>query len=189
MADLSLIRAGAFDALHAVSLACPAASLRPLPPMARFVFRGRPEAVEAAGSAFGVTLPQTVCRAASDGERAALWLGPDEWLLLAPEQAAPGIEDRLTTALAGLPHSLVAVGHRNTALEISGPRAAPVLNAGCPLDLDLASFPVGMCTRTILAKAEIVLWRTAPETFHIEVWRSFAAFVWRFLEVARREFG
>jgi sarcosine oxidase subunit gamma len=25
----------------------------------------------------------------------------------------------------------------------------------------------------VLAKAEIVLWRTAPEIFHIEVWRSF----------------
>ena len=61
-----------------------------------------------------------------------------------------------------------------------------LLNAGCPLDLDLAAFPVGMCTRTVLAKAEIVLWRTSAEVFHVEVWRSFASYVTEYLaEVAR----
>jgi sarcosine oxidase subunit gamma len=45
-----------------------------------------------------------------------------------------------------------------------------------------------MCTRTVLAKAEIVLWRTAPHVFKVEVWRSFAAYVWQFLNEARGEF-
>ena len=34
-----------------------------------------------------------------------------------------------------------------------------------------------MCTRTVFAKAEIVLWRTAADTFRVEVWRSFADYV------------
>jgi len=34
-----------------------------------------------------------------------------------------------------------------------------------------------MCTRTVLAKADIVLWRTGQTTFHLEAWRSFAAYV------------
>lgn len=187
MVDVSLARAGALDALQATNLACAAAEFRNLAPAAKFIFRCRTEAVEAAGRTFGVSLPQMPCRAATADRLAALWLGPDEWLLLAPAEQGDEIERRLTTALAGQPHSLVAVGHRSAALEISGPRAATVLNGGCPLDL--AEFPVGMCTRTILAKAEIVLWRTAPQTFHIEVWRSYAAYVWRFLEGARREFG
>jgi heterotetrameric sarcosine oxidase gamma subunit len=126
-------------------------------------------------------------RAAVAGERAAHWLGPDEWLLLAPEAEGPGVARELGAALAGLPHSLVGVGHRNTALTLSGPEAATVLNAGCPLDLDLAAFPVGACTRTVFGKAEIVLWRAAERTFHIEVWRSFAAYVWQLIEEARRE--
>jgi sarcosine oxidase subunit gamma len=62
-----------------------------------------------------------------------------------------------------------------------------LLNAGCPLDLDLAAFPVGMCTRTVLAKAEIVLWRTSAEVFHVEVWRSFASYVTEYLAEAARE--
>ncbi len=49
-------------------------------------------------------------------------------------------------------------------------------------------FPVSMCNRTVLGKAEIVLWRTDPETFRIKAWRSFAAYIWRFLDDARGEF-
>ena len=61
-----------------------------------------------------------------------------------------------------------------------------LLAAGCPLELDVAAFPVGMCTRTMLAKVEIVLWRTGPDVFRIEVWRSFAPYVSAFLSEAAR---
>jgi sarcosine oxidase subunit gamma len=167
---------------------CAAAELRLSPHAAKFIFRGRQAAIEAAGRAYGVILPEAACRGAIAGDRAALWLGPDEWLLIAPETEEQPVAESFAVELAGIPHSLVAVGHRNAGLEIEGPKAATVLNSGCPLDLDLAAFPVGMCSRTILAKAEIVLWRTAPDCFRIEVWRSFAAYVWHYLDEARREF-
>ena len=78
---------------------------------------------------------------------------------------------------------------RQTGIEITGPNAAAALNAGCPLDLDPEAFPVGMCTRTVLAKSEIVLVAsTAPATFRVEVSRSFAMYAWRFLMEASREF-
>src|SRR5580658_5837747 len=100
--------------------------------------------------------------------------------------AAAGPAATLQPALRSLSHSLVEVSHRQIALEVSGPHATDVLNAGCPLDLDLSAFPVGMCTRTVLTKAEIVLWRTDETVFHVEVWRSFASYVTEFLaEVAR----
>ncbi len=165
------------------------AALTALPPVARFVLRGRPGAVEAAASAFGAPLPQLACRAVTVGEgRAALWLGPDEWLLLASPTDGPALAAALERALDGHPHSLVDVSHRQVGIEISGPDATAALNAGCPLDLDVPAFPPGMCTRTVLAKSEIVLWRTAAETFRVEVWRSFAAYVWSFLAEASREF-
>jgi heterotetrameric sarcosine oxidase gamma subunit len=82
----------------------------------------------------------------------------------------------------------VDVSHRDTALRVSGRRAAWSLNAFCALDLHPSAFPVGMCTRTVLGKAEIVLWRTGPDEFRIEVARSLAPYVWACLEEARREF-
>jgi sarcosine oxidase, subunit gamma len=157
-------------------------ALRSLPAAARHILRGSSEVRIAAGQALGLTLPAAACRAVSEGERAALWLGPDEWLLIAPEHSSDGAA--LRAALAQQPHSLVDVSHRQLAIELSGARATSLLAAGCPLDLDPGAFPAGMCTRTMLGKAEVVLWRTAPEVFRIEVWRSFAAYVAAFLEEA-----
>jgi sarcosine oxidase, subunit gamma len=165
------------------------ALVSPLGPAVRYVLRGGPHVMTAAGNALGLAISQTACRAATNaavnGGPAALWLGPDEQLLLGAE--GNDIAAALGPALRELPHSLVDVSHRQTALQVSGPGAAVLLNAGCPLDLDPSAFPVGMCTRTVLAKAEIVLWRTAEDIFHIEVWRSFAAYVSRFLAEAARE--
>ncbi len=102
--------------------------------------------------------------------------------------SGPALAAALERAMDGHPHSLVDVSNRQVGIEVSGPDAAAALNAGCPLDLDVHAFPVSMCTRTVLAKTEIVLWRTAPELFRVEVWRSFAAYAWSFLAEASREF-
>jgi sarcosine oxidase, subunit gamma len=148
---------------------------------ARFLFRGDPALL---GSAFSVQLPSTPMRAQTNGDRAALWLGPDEWLLLATEHDGAALQTTLSDALRGQPASLVDVGHRQIGLVVAGPSAERLLNAGCPLDLDPAAFPVGMCTRTVLAKAEIVLWRSANDTFRLEVARSFVPYVVAFLAEA-----
>ena len=149
------------------------------PSMARHVLRGRLEALTAAAGALGFALPREACRSASLNGTHALWLGPDEWLLLSAPEA--GLGDRLEAAMGAHPHSLVEVTDRQIGLVVGGPEAEAVLSVGCPLDLDQAAFPVGMCTRTVLSKAEIVLWRTGPETFHLEVWRSFDAYLRAFL--------
>jgi sarcosine oxidase subunit gamma len=147
-----------------------------LPFATRFILRGGPEVAEPVGAAFGVAPPLQPLRAIGQGARAALWLGPDEWLLIAEDEPAE-LGAALEAALAGVSHGLVDVSHRQCAIEVAGPGAARLLNAGVPLDLDLAAFPVGMATRTLLLKAEIVLWRREAERFHLEVARSFGPYV------------
>ena len=161
--------------------------LRLQPPAARHILRAAPTVLEAAGHALRLSLSMPVCRASADRTRAALWLGPDERLLLGEESSAAETTSRLHQVLQQQSYSLVDVSHRQVAFAIAGPQAATVLAAGCPLDLDPAAFPVGMCTRTVLAKAEIVLWRRADDSFHLEVWRSFAAYVSGVLAEAARD--
>jgi sarcosine oxidase subunit gamma len=151
--------------------------LAPLPAATRFSFRGGADAALAASRAFGVELPSAACRANATGARAALWLGPDEQLLIAPEGDAQAVRTALASALEATPHSIVDISHRQVAFEVKGPDAEWLLQAGCPLDLDASQFPVGMCTRTVYLKAEIILWRTGADTFRLEIWRSFAEYV------------
>ena len=156
------------------------------PVLGRLLLRGDAAVVAAAGTAFGVPLPSNACRAESVPPRHALWLGPDEFLLLLPEPERAAAVTALTTALAQHPHSLVDISHRQSGLIVTGPTSENLLNAGCPLDLDPAIFPVGACTRTLLGKAEIVLWRTGPSAFHLEVGRSYVPYVQAFLREAGR---
>jgi sarcosine oxidase, subunit gamma len=90
----------------------------------------------------------------------------------------------LESALAELAHSLVEVSQRQVAVRVSGPRASTILNTGCPLDLDPAAFLPGTCTRTLLGKAEIVIWRTGAEAFHLEMWLSYYDYVREYLKAA-----
>ena len=155
----------------------PRFALTESPPAARFILRGGEGARVACGIAFGAEPPSRLGPAGEGAGRAALWLGPDEWLMIADGADPAPLGEMLESVLDGTAHSLVDVSHRQIGLIVSGPAAARALNAGCPLDLDPRAFPVGMATRTLYDKAEIVLWRRGESAFHVEVWRSFAPHV------------
>ncbi len=166
-----------------------AVTITPLPPATRLIVRGGEAAVPLIGRAFGAMLPREACRASGTTARAALWLGPDEWLLIAPDGEADVITAAVAAGLTGAPASIVDVSDRQVGIEVRGAKAAEAINAFNPLDLDIHAFPAGMCTRTVFAKAEIVLWRTATETFRIEVWCSFAPYVLGLLDEAIVEYA
>lgn len=147
------------------------------PDSARLLLRGDKVAL---GAAFGIELPARPGSMAAAGERTALWLGPDEWLLL----AQPGSLDPRTGVGGG---AVVNISHRQVGLVLEGSDAAEALATGCPLDLHSTVFAPGTCTRTVFGKAEIVLWRTGAHRFHVEVARSFAAYVHARLTGAARE--
>lgn len=163
--------------------------MRVKPPGSRLILQCDAAARSAAATIWGVPFSEERCRAQTLGERATLWLGPNEHLLWqASRESTLPIAD-LERALATHAHSLVDVSHRQVALEIFGPHAAAILAGACPLDLDPREFPVQMCTRTVLAKAQIVLWRTAPDAFHLEVWRSYQSYAQALLSEIGREFS
>jgi len=177
MADLGALRHGPLDALAAGADA--AVALLVAPPRTKLVLRCGPDAIAAAGRVFGIALPDT-CRVATSEGRSALWLGPDKWLLLAPPDDAEAIA-RQFAAEVTTPHALVDVSHRSAGIVVEGPRAAALINCGCALDLRADAFPVGMCTRTLFEKAAIILWRVNSHTYHVEIERSFAPYVWTML--------
>ena len=115
----------------------------------------------ALSKALGLNLPMKPKTTASNGSRTALWLGPDEWLI---------IDDADSSVVADLAkvkvlHSAVDISHRNVGIIVAGKGAAAVVNGGCPQDLSLKAFPVGAASRTVLGKIEIVLWRTGEDSF------------------------
>lgn len=165
------------------SLATNAVVIEAARPASRIALRAPSASLAALSLALGVDLPDRPKSAASRGTRHALWLGPDEWLIIDEDRTDLNAACRGAEVL----HSCVDVSHRNTAILVSGARVEDVLSAGCPQDLSLEAFPVGACSRTVLGKIEIVLYRTAEDDFRIEVWRSFSDYAFTLLTEAARD--
>lgn len=135
----------------------------------RWSLRARDAALLSA--TIGHTLPERIGAHAGGIAR----LGPDEWFAVLPADAV------LATG-EGLALSVVDVSSRSLGFTLSGPGAAAALMRGCPLDL--ARFTPGRATRTVFETVEIQVWMTGADTFHVEVWRSFAAWLWHALAEA-----
>ena len=151
-------------------------------PALRISLRAPEASVAALSKALGFALPQKPKTSSAKNDVHALWIGPDEWFVIAAEGSDLLARFAKVTAF----HSAVDISHRNAALIVSGTGAADILNAGCPQDLSLNVFPVGACSRTLLGKTEVILYRTAADQFRVEVWRSFATYALDFIEDAIR---
>lgn len=147
----------------------------PLPPLTRVVFRGEPEAQRPLAAACQCAMPAPL-RATTHAGTALLWQGPDEILILSDEEGH-ALSSRIALAVGALPHACVDISHRNVGFSLKGERVTTLLASAVMLDLDERHFPVGMVTRTMFAKADIVLWRREPNQFQIDAWRSFAPYV------------
>ncbi|ESZ22295.1 sarcosine oxidase subunit gamma [Mesorhizobium sp. L48C026A00] len=167
-------------ALAGQELSVTGVTLAVLPPAQRISLRAPDASVAALSKALGVELPRKPKTSAAKAGRTALWLGPDEWLVIDEVGKDPLADCAEVTVL----HSAVGISHRNVAISVIGPAAAATINSGCPQDLSLDVFPVGAASRTILGKAEIVLLRIAADAFRVECWRSFSDYVFTFLSEA-----
>jgi sarcosine oxidase subunit gamma len=136
----------------------------------------RPETIKAIAEALGFDLPLDPNTVASADDRSALWLGPDEWLIVGPAGLAVVLQESLRKALPG-PGSVVDVSANRTAVSVEGTAARELLAFGCAIDLDRAFGP-GRCAQTMLAKAQVIIQHLAAgPAFVVYVRASFAIYL------------
>ena len=156
-------------------------SIRELPFVSQINLRADPKdanVMQRLAEALGFALPVIPNTAAAKGDRRALWLGPDEWLLVGPGGQREALAQTLRSGLNGALGSIVDVSANRTLLEIRGPNARELLAHGVPIDLDARSFDPSRCAQTLLAKAQVIIERiTEDPAFHIYVRSSFASYV------------
>ncbi|GAA2257424.1 sarcosine oxidase subunit gamma [Streptomyces indiaensis] len=144
------------------------------------------EAAARMETALGAPLPCRCGDTTASGDRTAVWLGPDEWLVLSRSDEAPALRE----ALGQAPGSVVDVSANRTTLELSGPSARQVLEKGCPLDLHPRVFGPGRAVSTTVGPVAVLLWQTddAP-TYRLLPRSSFADYLARWVMDAMGEFG
>ena len=130
-----------------------------------------------ASSLGGLALPVMPNTVTSKGDRRALWLGPDEWLIVGPDGKQAALTEALRVGLGGVFVSIVDVSANRTVLEIRGSKARDLLANGVAIDLDPRSFGPGSCAQTLLAKVQVIIERRDEIAFYVYARTSFATYV------------
>ena len=79
------------------------------------------------GKVLGGPLPTVPCTASRFGEVEVLWLGPDEWLVLAPAGGEKSLAAALREAIGPSDGAVTDVSAQRTAVELTGARVREVL--------------------------------------------------------------
>ncbi len=167
-------------------------SLREVPFQAMVGIRVNPlaEAGERIGALTGGLPAQ--CGDVTSGPNGAstLWLGPDEFFTVAPEEGLPGtLAAALVAALGDGAGQVIDLSSNRTSFELTGPSARAVLEKSCAADLHPRSFATGTAITTEIGKIPTVLWKAGDESFLIFPRSSFADYLGRWLLDGMREFA
>ncbi|MEA5357965.1 sarcosine oxidase subunit gamma family protein [Amycolatopsis sp., V23-08] len=128
----------------------------------------------------GVPLPEP-CTFTSGHGVDLLWMGPDEYLVL----AEPGRQAELEASLSRESDAVVDVSAQRVTVQLTGSHARDVLAHGCSIDLEMS--PPGTCVQTLFARTGIVL-MVREDGFTILVRQSFSGYFKAWLADASLEY-
>jgi sarcosine oxidase subunit gamma len=114
---------------------------------------------KAVKAALGVDMPG-VRRAVLAGDRGALWMSPDELLLVLPHGEAPSAVATLSAKLAGVHHLVAEVSDARAVFRLTGDLDAlrEVLAKLTPADLAPGAFAPGEVRRTRVGQVAAAFW-------------------------------
>ena len=124
---------------------------------------------------------------AFDGTQGALWMSPDEAMLLCPYDTAPATADDLAAKL-GTAHALVVnVSDARSVFRIDGHLLREVIAKLAPVDMAPGAFEPGQVRRTRLAQVAAAFWMDDARSARLVCFRSVAAYVFGILSTAADE--
>ena len=142
--------------------------------------------LEATEKVLGLGLPVEPCTLTQSGNVTALWLSPDEWMIVCPREGLNGLLQSLENALTGMRSQVADNSGGYTQVIVQGQNAREVLSHCTVYDLDKLS--EGRVVGTTFGKSSVYL-RGSEGGYCLLLRRSFADYIWRYLVRAARPYG
>jgi sarcosine oxidase subunit gamma len=156
----------------------PHATLTHAGQFAQIDLRARGDARSRVASALGVQHLPAPNRSARARHGDCLWLGPEEWLLVAPADQRLMLESTMAAAIGPDDGAAIDVSAGRCVLELAGLDAREVLASCCALDLHQRTFAPDHCAQTLVARAPVLIHQIdAAPTYRIFVPPSLADYV------------
>ena len=159
-------------------------AIEELAPLGAIALRGRTDdraAMDAFAAELGEALPEPGT-AWSRSETVALWMMPDQWLLILPRHRATDYSQRLRSATAGVHAAAVDVSDALCCFALSGDKSEEVLGAGSAVAVSAEGLRADRCLRTSLALVDVTLIPVAsPRKILLVTDRPSGPYLWEWL--------
>jgi sarcosine oxidase, subunit gamma len=143
--------------------------------------------MKAAKDVLGLDLPKAPRTTNTWGDMKALWLSPDQWLILCPGDKAQKILAELNTSLKGIHSLAVDVSDMRAIIRLEGEHARTTVMKGTSIDLTHNNYPPGTIRRMKFAEVGALLHIIEDDVIEVYVFRSYADYTWEFLLKAARK--
>lgn len=166
--------------------------IRQIEDVGKIDLRGNPSDrafMSAVGRSLDILLPTEPCTSIQQQDKSALWLGPDQWLITCPRDQTIDVIGKLDKALGSVHSATTDVSVGRIVIRLTGPNVRDVLAKGCPLDLHEREVKLGYVAGSVLAKITALIHLQDDEAIDLYVGRSFADYIWAWLESAGLEYG
>ncbi|MBG1232216.1 sarcosine oxidase subunit gamma [Aestuariivirga litoralis] len=141
----------------------------------------------AAKQVLGIDLPKAPRTSETFGDVKALWLSPDQWMILCARDKAPALTAQLTEALAGIHSLAVDVSDMRAIIRVEGEGAREVMMKGSSLDFTDDDFKPGYVRRIRFAEIAALFNIVEDNVIDLYVFRSYAHYTMDFLTKAARK--
>ena len=140
-------------------------------------------------SVLGLNLEMAPNTIVNDNEKFALWLGPDERLVILPKDQIMTAGMNLERELQGIHYSSVDLSSGQIILDLKGEEVLNILSKGCSVDLHQKYFKVGQCVQTSIDKINVICFPLENNHIRVIVRRSYSQALIEWLKDASIEFG
>jgi sarcosine oxidase, subunit gamma len=143
--------------------------------------------MKAAKDVLGLDLPKAPRTTNTWGDMKALWLSPDQWLILCPGDKTQKLLAELNATLKGIHALAVDVSDMRAIIRLEGEHARTTVMKGTSIDLTHGDYPPGTIRRMKFAEVGALLHIIEDDVIEVYVFRSYADYAWEFLLKAGRK--
>ncbi|MDA0844371.1 MAG: sarcosine oxidase subunit gamma [Proteobacteria bacterium] len=137
----------------------------------------------------GCMFPPAANTFTSAGERHAVWLGPDEFMIICEAGKDEELASSIQASFGNRHAAVTNITDALAAFHLKGAAVRQVLAKGCALDLHHSSFTSGDAAQTLLSHAAVTIMALADDEFIVICRTSFASYLHDWLLDAALEYG
>ncbi len=145
------------------------------------------ETIDALERATGVRPSLTACSTVQVGQTAAIWVGPNRWLIVEKENRA--LDEIIPAAVNEEMAAVTDQSHSRCVIRLGGMEARNVLRKGTTLDMDAGRFRPGEAKTTVLFHINGLIHCLDENSFDVFVARSFGQSFFEVITHAAAEYG